>query len=405
MEWYDFGLYAFLAAYLAPNFFNSGGTLSGVLDVLLVFGIAFLFRPLGALILGPLGDRRGRLFSLVLTFAGMAVATFGVGIMPTRATIGVAAPILLVLARAVQGLSAGGESGISITYLTERAPEGRRGFFSSFVQASSICGFLLATLVVWVTTVWVGNDHMATWGWRIPFLLALPLGTIGLYARFKLDETSEFVALVKEGEVVTSPIRTALLSNGRVIVMIAAISAFQGVGYYTVYVFFSGYMKRLGFDSSTVSTVTTTTLIIAVVAVPIFGWLSDKIGRRHVLLAASGSAVILTIPLFVLMGKLALGGVVACQIVLALTVAAFNATTGATYAEMSEARTRAGSVTIGFNLGSLLFAAPTLYVMTLIAAVAPAPWMSGIYMAVAGLVSFLAVVAMFRSPMALGVRR
>ncbi len=246
---------------------------------------------------------------------------------------------------------------------------------------------------------------MTSWGWRIPFLLALPFGAVGLYIRWKLDETSEFLALAEQGQVAKSSIRDTLRSSGRVILSIAAISAFQNVGYYTAYAYFSGYMHRLGFGAGAVSTATTVTLIVAAASVPVFGRLSDAIGRRKILLAASGTALVVTVPLFALMGTLGYGGVLVCQIVLALTVAAYNSTTSATYAEMSEARTRAGSVTIGFNLGSLIFAAPTLYVMTLIETKFSVSWAPGIYMAIAALISVVAVVGMSRSSLGRAVHQ
>jgi MHS family proline/betaine transporter-like MFS transporter len=405
MEWYDFGLYAFMAAYLAPNFFATRGPVAGVLDVLLVFGIAFVFRPLGAVLLGPMGDRKGRLFTLVITFMGMAIATFAVGMLPTYDTIGIAAPILLVVARIMQGISAGGESGLAITYLAERSPEQRRGFFTSFIQASSISGFLLATLVTWLVTSSVGVDAMRDWGWRVPFLLALPLGAVGLYARWRLEESQEFIALQDGGQVVDKPIRDAFTSNRLVIVAIAAIAAFQYVGYYTVFSYFSGFMERLGHSANAVSASTTIVLCTAVVAVPLFGLLSDRIGRPKVLLAASSLALVATVPLFALMGSLSFTGVVLCQVFLAMTVAAYNASTAATYAEMSETRTRASSVTIGFNLGALLFAAPTLYLMTWLETSFGKIWASGVYMAAAAAISLVAVVLMLRSPLGNGVRR
>jgi MHS family proline/betaine transporter-like MFS transporter len=405
MEWYDFGLYAFMATYLAPNFFAGRSPISGVLNVLLVFGLAFLFRPLGGLLLGPLGDRKGRLFSLLLTFLGMTVATVAVGILPTQAAIGMAAPMLLVLARIVQGIAAGGESGLAITYLTEKAPAHRRGFYSSFVQASSIAGFLLATLVTWLTLTWVDPADLTSWGWRIPFLLALPFGLVGLYIRWKLEETPEFTAMARDAEIADKPARTALRRDWRVILRIAAISAFQNVGYYTAYTYFSGYLHRHGFDTGSVSRASTVTLVIAIVTVPLFGLLSDKVGRKPVLTGAALTALVITVPAFALMSGLGYAGIVVCQILLALTVAAFNSTTGAMYSELTHARTRAGSVTIGFNLGSLLFAAPTLYVMTLIETTFSTSWAPGIYMAVAALVSVVAVFTLPRDRLSRGAQR
>jgi MHS family proline/betaine transporter-like MFS transporter len=403
MEWYDFALTATLAHYLAPVFFPRSTPLSGFLDVLVVFGIAFVFRPLGGWLLGPLGDRKGRMFALVLSFAMMAVATAMVGLMPSESAIGALAPIMLVLARIIQGVSAGGEAGLSVTYLVEQAPPRRRAFITSFQQASSIGGFLFATLVVWAMTTVVGPEGMAAGGWRVPFLLAVPFGLVGLYIRSRLHETADFKALEQAGQVTSTPIRTAFRTNGRMILRVAALSAFQNVGYYTAYAYFPGHMQRLGFAPSLVTLASTLTLLLAMVTVPLFGFLSDLVGRRPVLASASAAALILTIPLFALMGRLGFEGVVACQVVLAFTVAAYNSTTGTTYAEGMNAQTRAGSVSIGYSIGTVIFAAPTLYVMTLINTTISASWAPGLYMALAALISLVAVVTMPKAPATMAV--
>ena len=403
MEWYDFALTATLAQYLAPVFFPRSTPLSGFLNVLVVFGIAFVFRPLGGWLLGPLGDRKGRMLALVLSFGMMAIATALVGLMPSESTIGALAPIMLVAARIIQGVSAGGEAGLSVTYLVEQAPPTRRAFFTSFQQASSIGGFLFATLVVWSMTTMVGPEGMAAGGWRVPFLLAVPFGLIGLYIRSRLNETADFMALEQAGQVTSTPIRTAFRTNGRMILRVAALSAFQNVGYYTAYAYFPGHMQRLGFAPGLVTLASTLTLLLAMVAVPLFGFLSDLVGRRPVLATASAAALVLTIPLFALMGSLGFEGVVACQVLLAFTVAAYNSTTGTTYAEGMDAQTRAGSVSIGYSIGTVVFAAPTLYVMTLINTTISASWAPGLYMALAALISLAAVATMPRAPATMAV--
>lgn len=403
MEWYDFALTATLAQYLAPIFFPRSTPLSGFLNVLVVFGIAFVFRPLGGWLLGPLGDRKGRMFALVLSFAMMAVATAVIGLMPSENAIGALAPILLVAVRIIQGVSAGGEAGLSVTYLFEQAPPRRRAFFTSFQQASSIGGFLFATLVVWAMTAMVGSEGMAAGGWRVPFLLAVPFGLVGLYIRSRLHETADFTALEQAGQVTSTPIRTAFRTNGRMILRVAALSAFQNVGYYTAYAYFPGHMQRLGFAPGMVTLASTLTLLLAMVTVPFFGFVSDLVGRRPVLATASAAALVLTIPLFALMGSLGFEGVVACQVLLAFTVAAYNSTTGTTYAEGMDAQTRAGSVSIGYSIGTVVFAAPTLYVMTLINTTISASWAPGLYMALAALISLVAVATMPRAPATMAV--
>ena len=394
MEWYDFALTATLATYLAPVFFPSSTPISGLLNVLVVFGIAFVFRPLGGWLLGPLGDRKGRIHALVIAFGAMAAATACVGLMPSQATLGMGAPVLLTLARIVQGVSAGGEAGLSVTYLMEQAPANRRAFLTSFQQASSIGGFLFATLTVWALSTLLGPAAMAAWGWRVAFLLAVPFGLIGLYVRYHLGETPDFTVLTQTGRVTTTPVRTAWRVNGRMILRVAALSAFQNVGYYTAYAYFPGHMQRLGFAPGAVTLASTTVLVLAMLTVPMFGLIADVAGRRPVLCWASGAALVATVPLFALMGSLGFASVVACQVLLALTVAAYNSTTGTVYAEGMDAQTRAGSVSIGYSIGTVLFAAPTLYVMTLINTTVAATWAPGLYMTLAALISLAAALTM-----------
>jgi MHS family proline/betaine transporter-like MFS transporter len=391
MEWYDFALTAFLATQLARNFFPGSTPISGLLNVLVVFGIAFVFRPLGGLLLGPVADRRGRMFALLLTFGIMAIATFLVGILPTATSIGIAAPILLVAFRIIQGFSAGAESGTAITYLVEHASPRWKGFVSSFVQASSISGFLIASLVIYVVTRFVNPDDMVAWGWRIPFLLALPFGLIGIYIRLKLEETPEFKALVVKGRVERSPLTAAITQDWRTILQIAAMSAVQNVGYYTAFAYFPGHMTRLGFASGDVTLATTFTLISAVIMVPVFGALSDVMGRKPILMCAAAALLVLPMPLFSAMGHLGLAGVVGCQILMAIAVAAYNSTTGAAYAEISRVGTRAATLSIGFNIGTVAFAAPTLYVMTWLNTSFGASWAPGVYLSVTALLSLIAV--------------
>jgi MHS family proline/betaine transporter-like MFS transporter len=178
------------------------------------------------------------------------------------------------------------------------------------------------------------------------------------------------------------------------ILRVAALSAFQNVGYYTAYAYLPGHMQRLGFAPSAVTLASTTVLVLAMLTVPMFGLLADVAGRRPVLCGASGVALVATVPLFAFMGSLGFAGVVACQVLLALTVAAYNSTTGTVYAEGMDAQTRAGSVSIGYSIGTVIFAAPTLYVMTLINTTVAASWAPGLYMSMAALISLAAAVTM-----------
>lgn len=396
MEWYDFALYGYLATYLAKNFFPAATPLSGFLNIMLIFGIAFLFRPLGGWILGPLGDIKGRQYALIVTIGMMAAATFCVGILPSHDTIGMLAPIGLVILRSVQGFSAGGEQGPAVTFLSEHAPEGRRGFFASFIQSSSIAGFLIAASVVSILTAVLSEAQMQEWGWRIPFLLALPFGLVGLFIRYGLSETPEFETLKRQGKTSQTPVKTALRTEMRPMLKIAAIVALQQAGYYTVFSYFPGHLQRLGYAPSQTTAAAMTALCLAMIAVPAFGALSDRIGRRPVLVGAATILLLITVPIFAVLGSLSYVGVICAQLALTVAVAAYNGTVNATYSELLGAETRSGALSIGFNMGTLIFGSPALYVMTLLNTTISAPWAPGIYVVFAAAISLAVAVTLKR---------
>ncbi|MYS13279.1 MFS transporter, partial [Streptomyces sp. SID4982] len=195
MEWYDFGIYSYLAATLGKVFFPSGNDTVQLLSSFATFAVAFLVRPLGGMVFGPLGDRIGRKRVLSMTMILMAVGTFAIGLIPSHAAIGMWAPALLILFRLIQGFSTGGEYGGASTFIAEYAPDKRRGFFGSFLEFGTLAGYVGASGLVVVLNTVFSEDQMLHWGWRIPFLVAAPLGFIGLYLRLKLDETPAFQKL------------------------------------------------------------------------------------------------------------------------------------------------------------------------------------------------------------------
>ena len=203
-EWFDYGVYAFTVSYISAAFFP-GDTGSATLYALLVFAVSFVVRPLGGLVWGPLGDRLGRRQVLALTIILMAGATFCVGLVPGYDVIGFWAPLLLVLLRMIQGFSTGGEYGGAATFMAEYSPDRKRGFCGSFLEFGTLGGYALGAIVVLAVELFSSDPFMSTWGWRIPFLIAGPMGLIGLYLRTKLEETPVFRELDAEGEVESTP--------------------------------------------------------------------------------------------------------------------------------------------------------------------------------------------------------
>ncbi|HET9892996.1 MAG TPA: MFS transporter, partial [Mycobacterium sp.] len=223
MEYYDFAVYGVLAVTLAPLFFPSHQPGVSVLSTLAVFGIAFVMRPIGGWYFGRLGDRNGRRRALVITVVGMGLASGTVGVLPTHNTAGTLAPVLLVLARLVQGFAAGGEAAGSTTYIGESVPPGKRGLFLSLSAMTITGSFAPAAAVVGLTAASTTHAQMASWGWRIPFLISLPLTVFCLWARLRLAETGEFEAMVDQREVVRSPLLRTLKEHHGALVRLSCI--------------------------------------------------------------------------------------------------------------------------------------------------------------------------------------
>src|SRR3712207_80113 len=213
VQWFDFATYSFLATTLAVVFFPPCNPSAALLSTVAVFAAAFFVRPLGGIVFGPLGDKIGRQRVLATVIILMSVSTFVIGLLPSYATIGIVAPILLVVARCLQGFSAGGEFGGASTFLAEYSPDDRRGFLVSWLEFSTLIGFILGSSLVLLLTTALSEGAMTAWGWRVPFLLAGPLGLVGIYIRLRLEDTPEFRALESTGQVSSSPFRETFVEN------------------------------------------------------------------------------------------------------------------------------------------------------------------------------------------------
>ena len=363
LEWYDFAVYAFLATVLARIFFPAGDELSALLATFAVFGVGFVVRPLGAVIIGRLADRRGRKIALSLTIILMALGTVMIGLLPSYESIGVGASALLVAARLLQGFSAGGEWGSSTAFMVEWAPPNRRGLFGSLQQASVAGGFLLGSLTAASLSHWLGPDALEDWGWRVPFLFGGILGPIGLYMRRKLDETPSFKAAVQER---TEPGVSSALQGWS----LAARAFGFTVLWTTAYYIFLSYMptflqQHVGLDRTQALWSNTLSLMVLVVAVPVAGALSDRIGRKPLLLASCAAFVLLPYPLFaMLLSNPSLPTVIAVQLLFALAIALFSGAGPAAIAEIFPTRIRATWMSIGYSVSVVVFGGFAPYVAT-----------------------------------------
>jgi len=301
-EWYDFYLYATLAPFFAALFFPPGNETAALLSAFATYAAGFLVRPFGALVFGRIGDLVGRKYTFLVTIVFMGGATFLVGLLPTFATIGWAAPVLLVTLRLVQGLALGGEYGGAATYVAEHAPHERRGYDTSWIQTTATLGFFLALLVIGVCRVYMDTKVFADWGWRIPFWLSLILLVFSVYIRLKLHESPIFQKMKAEGKGSKSPLTDSFFkypNNKYVLLALLGATAGQGVVWYTgqfYALFFILITLKLDFVST--YTLIALSLLIGTPFFIFFGWLSDKIGRLKIIMAGCLIAAVTYFPLF-----------------------------------------------------------------------------------------------------------
>jgi MFS family permease len=301
-EWYDFYLYGLLAAVISAQFFSGVNEVTGFIFALAAFAAGFAVRPFGALVFGRLGDLVGRKHTFLITMSIMGGATFLVGLLPSYAKIGVTAPILLVVLRLLQGLALGGEYGGAATYVAEHAPANKRGLYTSWIQTTATLGLFAALLVVIGTRTAIGEDAFKAWGWRIPFLLSLLLLIVSLWIRMQLDESPVFTAMKKQGTTSKAPLAEAF---GRWINLRVVIIALLGAVMGEAVVWYSGQFYALFFlermlrvDGATTNILIAIALVLATPGFLFFGWLSDRIGRKPIILAGCLLAVVTYFPLF-----------------------------------------------------------------------------------------------------------
>ncbi len=356
-EWFDYGVYAYTAVYIGDAFFPSENEAASTLGSLLVFAVSFLIRPLGGMVWGPLGDRLGRQKVLATTILMMAAATFCVGLLPGYATLGILAPIGLILLRMIQGFSTGGEYGGAATFMAEYAPDHKRGRFGSFLEFGTLAGFTLGAALVLCTELAVGADNMAEWGWRLPFLVAAPMGLIGLYLRSKLEDTPVFREAAAEGKI-DKHTKTHLKDLGKYwkpLVLLMGLVVTLNIANYTLLAYMPTYLEgEIGLSSRA-------SLILIIIGqtammlfVPFFGAWSDKVGRKTLWWISIVGLFVLSIPLFMLMGQGFVPAIIAFAILGLLYVPQLS-TISAMFPAMFPTHVRYAGFAIAYNISTSLF--------------------------------------------------
>ena len=395
VEWFDFAIYGFLATYIAEKFFPSGDETAALLNTFAIFAAAFFMRPLGGFFFGPLGDRIGRQKVLALVILLMSGSTFAIGLVPSYDTIGVFAPLLLLFLRCLQGFSAGGEYGSGACFLAEYASDKHRGFVVSFLVWSVVVGFLLGSLTVTGLETVLSEGAMDSYGWRIPFLIAGVLGAVGLYIRLRLGDTPEFEALRDEGEVASSPLKEAVTTSWRPILQIAGLVVIHNVGFYIVFTFLPSYFtKTLGFTKTDAFVSITVASLVALILIPPLGALSDRIGRKPLLIAGSLAFAVFAYPLFLMLNTGSLAAAIAAHAGLAAIESVFVCASLAAGAELFATRVRSSGYSIGYNVSVALFGGTAPYVATWLVARTGNDLAPAYYVIVAALVTLITVLTM-----------
>jgi MFS family permease len=300
-EWYDFYLYGSLAAIIAKQFFGGVNETTGFIFALLAFAAGFFVRPFGAAFFGSLGDRIGRKYTFLVTIVIMGLSTFLVGVLPNYASIGMAAPVILIALRLLQGLALGGEYGGAATYVAEHAPHGKRGLYTSFIQITATAGLFLSLLVILGCRLYLGTESFEAWGWRIPFLVSIVLLGVSVWIRMQLNESPLFQQMKDEGKIAKAPFRESLFSSNGKLMLLALLGATAG----QAVVWYGGQFYALFFltqtlkvDGTTANLLVAGALLLATPFFVVFGALSDKIGRKKIVMAGCLLAALTYFPIF-----------------------------------------------------------------------------------------------------------
>lgn len=388
MEWFDFAVYGFFAPTMAKVFFPGSSATVGLLSSLAVFGVAFFFRPVGGLVLGSLGDRRGRRFVLSFSVLMMGVTTTLIAALPSYHSIGVFAPILLVVLRCLQGFSAGGEWTGSSAFLLEMTPGNRRGVYGSVISATAALATVAGSFAALLMESLVSEESLVSWGWRIPFLIAAPLTLIGLYVRLKLDETPVFKELKELGKVADKPLRSAGQRDLKPVLLTLAVAAVQGLGFYYLATYVVNYLSEtVDLSRITSLALSATGLVVYMGLCPVAGAISDRHGRRRVNLAGSIGYIVLGLPAFMLMGRGDVPSVLLGMLLLVVPQALVSVTTVVMLVELFPAATRSSGSATGFNIALAFVAGPGPFVASAIASATGSSVWPASYMVVVALVA------------------
>jgi MHS family proline/betaine transporter-like MFS transporter len=392
LEWYDFALFGFFAVQLGAHFFPSGNPTVSLLAAFGTFAAGFLMRPVGGALFGWIGDRYGRKQALIGSVLAMALPSFLIGVLPTAATIGIAAPILLILLRMLQGVAVGGEYMASAVFLVEGSMPGRRGYMGSWGPFGASAGTLLGSAAGALINAVLPPEDVLAYGWRIPFIAGIAVALGGLAIR------RHYVERVPHQAPSKSPLGETFTEYRGTMLHLIALTAGISVGFYTTFVYAATWLEGMGVKASTALSINTLAMALLLVIIPLAGIASDRIGRRPVLMLAAGGLMLLAIPLMALMAKGSAPTIFAGQIGLALLVGANGAVLPAAMAELAPWRVRCTVLSVGYNISLALLGGTTPMVAAWLVSRTGFTLAPAAYLTLAAAVTFAAAVLLPRTP-------
>ena len=401
VEWFEFAVYAYVAVYIAPNFFPADDRVTGLLSTFAVLAASFLIRPLGGMILGPLGDRVGRQKVLILTIIMMTLATFMIGLLPTYAAVGILAPVMLIACRLIQGFSAGGEYGGAAVFIAESAPDNRRGFFGSFLEIGTMTGSVAGAALCTLLNMGIGDEAMEAWGWRIPFLATLPLGLVALWMRTRIQESEVFTEMREESVESASKKRNTAstlketLGYWRRLLILIGFVLLMNIAYYTVLSFLPSYLSTtLGHSTSQSNFTLVIIMLIMTVLLAPLGALSDRIGRKPLLIAACVGFFILPIPLFHLITTSGIVGQSIGLLGLGLLLVTMTASVSSTLPALFPTQVRYSGFALGYNVSTSAFGGTAPFILTLLISITGSDMVPAWYLMAAAAIAFIPICLM-----------
>lgn len=392
IQWFDFGVFGFLAILLRVQFFPGDDPVAGTQNVFVVFAASFLIRPLGGLFFGPLGDRIGRKRVLAVTILLMAGSTTAIGVLPTQNQAGVLAPVLLVVARMVQGFATGGEYAGAATFIAEYAPDKKRGLLGSWLEFGTLAGFAGGASLVTFLTLMLSDDDMHSWGWRIPFLVALPLGLVGLYLRLRLDETPTFQECVAAHDISgRSPLRTVVTRHWRDMLLCFVLVVLLNIAYYTLLVYLpSSYLNRvLDISNEKALLMICGVLLVMMVVIVPLGSLSDRIGRKPLLLTSGFGFLLFSYPAFYLLSQDRVTMTLLGLAIIGFFLVCYLAVVGSTLPAIFSTGVRYTGFAISYNVSTSMFSGPAPVVIFFLVKQTGDVYMPAFYLMAAAAVSII----------------